>query len=80
MDAKVDNWVVTPRRGKAVEINGLGTTPSACSRNGLRAEKKDAAADTYAAARNAGQTSFNNRFWFAEGNYLYDVVDGESGE
>jgi len=23
MDAKVDDWVVTPRRGKAVEINGL---------------------------------------------------------
>src|SRR5947207_8307226 len=23
MDAKVDGWVVTPRRGKAVEINAL---------------------------------------------------------
>ena len=23
MDAKVDDWVVTPRRGKAVEINAL---------------------------------------------------------
>ena len=27
MDAKVGDWVVTPRRGKAVEIEGFGTTP-----------------------------------------------------
>ena len=24
--------------------------------------------------------SFNRRFWFADGGYLYDVVDGESGD
>jgi hypothetical protein len=24
--------------------------------------------------------SFNKRFWYAEGGYLYDVVDGENGD
>ncbi len=26
------------------------------------------------------QTAFNDRFWFADGGYLYDVVDGERGD
>jgi glycogen debranching enzyme len=32
MDAKVDDWVVTPRRGKAVEINALWYNALRCSR------------------------------------------------
>ena len=24
--------------------------------------------------------SFNKRFWYAEGEYLYDIVDGEQGD
>jgi len=79
MDAKVDNWVVTPRRGKAVEINGLWHNALCLLAEWLRAEKKDAAADTYATHAGRAKQSFNNRFWFAEGNYLYDVVDGENG-
>ena len=34
MDAKVDGWVVTPRRGKAVEINALWYNALVCSSNG----------------------------------------------
>jgi predicted glycogen debranching enzyme len=79
MDAKVDNWVVTPRRGKAVEINGLWYNALCLLVDWLRAEKKDAAADTYQKHADRAKKSFNERFWFADGKYLYDVVDGENG-
>jgi predicted glycogen debranching enzyme len=79
MDAKVDNWVVTPRRGKAVEINGLWYNALCLLADWLRADKKEEAAETYAKHAARAKQSFNQRFWYAEGNYLYDVVDGESG-
>jgi predicted glycogen debranching enzyme len=79
MDAKVDNWVVTPRRGKAVEINGLWYNALSLLADWLRAEKKDAEAEAYANHARRAKQSFNERFWYADGNYLYDVIDGESG-
>jgi predicted glycogen debranching enzyme len=78
MDAKVDGWVVTPRRGKAVEINALWY-------NALRlmeqwaAARGDADVADYRARADRAERSFNERFWFAEGGYLYDVVDAEQG-
>ncbi|HEU5124437.1 MAG TPA: amylo-alpha-1,6-glucosidase [Verrucomicrobiae bacterium] len=80
MDAKVDGWVVTPRRGKAVEINGLWYNALCLLEGWLRAEQGDAAADQYARHAKRAKQSFNQRFWFAGGNYLYDVVDGENGD
>lgn len=71
MDAKVGDWIVTPRRGKAVEINALWY-------NALRlletwtGEKLETAEKCY--------ESFNKRFWYQEGGYLYDIVDGEKGD
>jgi len=79
MDAKVDNWVVTPRRGKAVEINGLWYNALCLLSNWLREEKRDEEAGKYAGHAKRAKESFNKRFWYAEGNYLYDVVDGENG-
>ena len=44
MDAKVGDWVVTPRRGKAVEINALWYNAlCAAGRAGSRAERRRAA-------------------------------------
>jgi hypothetical protein len=40
MDAKVDDWVVTPRRGKPVEINGLCITRCVCSSDGCRRKSR----------------------------------------
>jgi len=79
MDAKVDGWVVTPRRGKAVEINALWYNALCLLAGWLREEGDSAAAevDRYAAR---ARESFNKRFWYAEGGYLYDVVDGEQGD
>lgn len=80
MDAKVEDWVVTPRRGKAVEINALWFNALHHYSTWLQrlGHEQQAAEATHWADR-AGE-SFNRRFWYAEGGYLYDVVDGESGD
>jgi predicted glycogen debranching enzyme len=80
MDAKVGDWVVTPRIGKAVEINALWVNALA-----ELARIATMAGDTGFAGRCralAGATaeSFARRFWFAEGGYLYDVIDGPEGD
>jgi predicted glycogen debranching enzyme len=79
MDAKVEDWVVTPRRGKAVEINALWYNALRLLAAWLR-DEGDADAlkvDEYAERT---RESFNRRFWCGEGGYLYDVVDGEHGD
>ena len=79
MDAKVDDWVVTPRRGKAVEINALWYNALKLLEGWVR---EHGGATGPESARNLAhhaercRESFNRRFWYAEGGYLYDVVDG----
>jgi predicted glycogen debranching enzyme len=76
MDAKCDDWVVTPRRGKAVEINALWYNALLAMAGWLRrVDRADDAVPLEEQARRA-RASFNARFWFEEGGYLYDVVDG----
>ncbi len=79
MDAKVDDWVVTPRRGKAVEINALWYNALRLLEKWLREARRDAEADDIATHAERARRSFNERFWYAAGNYLYDVIDGENG-
>jgi predicted glycogen debranching enzyme len=79
MDAKVDDWVVTPRRGKAVEINALWYNALCLLERWLREERGDAAAKPIAKQALCVRESFNARFWYPEGGYLFDVVDGENG-
>ncbi|WP_325480577.1 amylo-alpha-1,6-glucosidase [Piscinibacter sp.] len=75
MDAKCDDWVVTPRRGKAVEINALWYN-ALCALTAWQRRLGDAhSADTWAAHAGQARASFNRRFWYADGGYLYDVVD-----
>ncbi|MCA1652208.1 MAG: glycogen debranching enzyme N-terminal domain-containing protein, partial [Acidobacteria bacterium] len=78
MDAKVDDWVVTPRRGKAVEINALWYNALRLLERWLHEYGGETDLDPGAHADRA-QRAFNERFWFADGGYLYDVIDGESG-
>jgi predicted glycogen debranching enzyme len=80
MDAKVEDWVVTPRRGKAVEINGLWYNALRLLEEWLRQEKSEQAAKPIAEYARRAQESFNARFWYAGGKYLYDVIDGETGD
>ncbi|MGH9584181.1 MAG: amylo-alpha-1,6-glucosidase, partial [Bryobacteraceae bacterium] len=79
MDAKVDDWVVTPRRGKAVEINALWYNALCLLEGWLR--KLDRAEEARGIAEHAvrAKESFNRRFWYEKGGYLYDVIDGENG-
>jgi predicted glycogen debranching enzyme len=79
MDAKVDGWVVTPRRGKAVEINALWYNALRLFENWLREEGDPLAPQVEEYAERAYE-SFNRRFWYADGGYLYDVIDGEQGD
>ena len=80
MDAKVDGWVVTPRRGKAVEINALWYNALMLLETWLGDEKGgDSFAHRVHEAADQARESFNKRFWSDELGYLYDVVDGEHG-
>ncbi len=75
MDAKVGDWVVTPRRGKAVEINALWYNALKLLEGWTRTDQGDAAAAPLAEHAERARRSFNARFWNAAAGYLYDVVD-----
>ena len=76
MDAKVGDWVVTPRIGKPVEVNALWY-------NALRslesfAEALGESADPFAERADQVEAHFD-RFWDPEREYLRDVIDGPEG-
>jgi predicted glycogen debranching enzyme len=79
MDAKVGDWVVTPRRGKAVEINALWYNALCLLAEWLRDAGDPDAPDIAGQAERTRQ-SFNRRFWYEQDGYLYDIVDGENGD
>ena len=78
MDAKVGDWVVTPRIGKPVEINALWHYALTRMASWGRTLKDRRAADYQASAAQAA-ASFAARFWHEAGGYLYDVIDGAEG-
>ena len=80
MDAKVGDWVVTPRRGKAVEINALWYNALCLLADWVRQEQREEAARPWVEQAERVRRSFNERFWFSAGEYCYDVVDGEQGD
>jgi predicted glycogen debranching enzyme len=80
MDAKVADLVVTPRRGKAVEINALWYNALRLIARWLDEERSDEAGAAYRARAQRAYDAFNERFWYEAGGYLYDVIDGESGD
>jgi predicted glycogen debranching enzyme len=79
MDAKVGDWVVTPRRGKAVEINALWYNALRLAERWLQEESMPVPAEFREVAERARE-SFNGRFWNSAKGYLFDVVDGEQGD
>jgi len=80
MDAKVDDWVVTPRRGKAVEINALWYNALCLLAEWVRQIRGSADAKQWEVQAELTRTSFNTRFWSSRNGYLFDVVDGEEGD
>ncbi|HEV2274991.1 MAG TPA: amylo-alpha-1,6-glucosidase [Acidobacteriaceae bacterium] len=79
MDAKVDDWVVTPRRGKAVEINALWYNALRVAARWLELVGDSARAQQLSAAADRVYAGFNARFWAPQLGYCYDVVDKEGG-
>jgi predicted glycogen debranching enzyme len=80
MDAKMGDWVVTPRRGKAVEINALWYNALCLLADWHQRDGRDVRANDLRGAAAKTREAFNRRFWYKEGGYLYDVVDGENGD
>jgi predicted glycogen debranching enzyme len=80
MDAKVGDWVVTPRRGKAVEINALWYNALRLLEGWLVEEGRNDDARRFGSLADQVQQSFNLRFWNSAKGYLFDVVDGEHGD
>ena len=66
MDSKIGDWVVTPRTGKAVEIQALWL-------NALWIGSRFS--ERWKQLFMRGQKSFCTRFWNERGGYLYDVID-----
>src|SRR4029077_20907960 len=79
MDAKVGDWVVTPRRGKAVEINALWYNALRLLEGWVREARGDADARPIAEHAERARSSLHARFWYEPGGYLYAVVDREHG-
>ena len=74
MDAKVGEWVVTPRMGKPVEINALWYNALCIMANlSEKFEKKDEASYYNELAKKV-KKSFNEKFWNEREKYLYDVI------
>ncbi|HEX9035510.1 MAG TPA: amylo-alpha-1,6-glucosidase [Ktedonobacterales bacterium] len=76
MDAKVDDWVVTPRRGKPVEINALWYRAMTLITDWARRLGHDEAdIAVYQALAAQVRANFAARFWSPDCGYLFDVVD-----
>jgi predicted glycogen debranching enzyme len=73
MDAKVGDWVVTPRIGKPVEVQALWYN-ALCILEDFARQFGDAEAARYAQMADAAAASFCPLFWNPESNCLYDVI------
>jgi predicted glycogen debranching enzyme len=77
MDAKVGDWVITPRMGKPVEINALWYNALRCMAQFARYLNQPA--DLYQRLAEQTRTGFQ-RFWNSQTGYCYDVLDGPEGD
>lgn len=76
MDAKIGDWVVTPRMGKPVEVNALWYSALAAMAAFAKTLGQDGR--TYARLASTVATSFD-RFWNPETGCCFDVLDGPEG-
>ena len=76
MDARVGNWVVTPRRGKPVEVNALWISGLRFMADAARRLGRDAA--DFQRLLKLASAGFA-RFWNAERGCCFDVLDGPDG-
>ncbi|HEX2913866.1 MAG TPA: amylo-alpha-1,6-glucosidase [Chloroflexia bacterium] len=79
MDVKIGEWVVTPRRGKPIEINALWHR--ACKVMAKLASRYGSAAEVEFYTGLAGRVAaiFEETYWYARGGYFYDNIN-DAGE
>ena len=81
MDAKVGDWVVTPRIGKPVEINALWYNAlQVMAIFSKQIGKSQAVTKRYKEQARFVAENFQQRFWYEAGGYLCDVIDGPGGD
>jgi predicted glycogen debranching enzyme len=76
MDAKVGDWVVTPRRGKPVEIQALWYNALCIMKDLAQKFADDAGQKRYRNMAAVASWAFNRLFWNEKTGCLYDVVNG----
>ena len=79
MDAKIGDWVVTPRIGKPVEINALWYNTLRILSLFLQ-ERDNDAAKHYQTLADKARASFHSRFLLPGQSHLADVIDGPNGD
>ncbi len=78
MDAKVGDWVITPRHGKPVEIQALWYNALRVMEDLAQNFQDQKAKTNYANMAERARESFNRLFWNQEVGCLYDMVDGDA--
>jgi predicted glycogen debranching enzyme len=80
MDAEYEGHLMTPRRGKPVEIQALWVHALAVARDLAERTGDHAFAARCEAMRAKATQSFRARFWNAKVGFLFDVIDGPDGD
>ncbi|ACL69617.1 amylo-alpha-1,6-glucosidase [Halothermothrix orenii] len=73
MDVKVEDWVVTPRHGKAVEINALWYNALKIYNYLSSILNRE---PEFMDIIDKIEVNYEKKFWYNKGKYLYDVIDG----
>ena len=76
MDAKVGDWVVTPRIGKPVEIQALWYNALRIMQDLAEQLGDETGRNRYSTMATLTKWSFNRQFWNEDAGCLYDVVNG----
>jgi len=80
MDAKVGEWIVTPREGKAVEIQALWYNALKTMELLAKHFNQKEEAEKYSSIAEKAKKSFIEKFWNPQKEYLFDVVKGQHGD
>lgn len=74
MDAKLGEWVITPRMGRAVEVNALWFNAQSIAAALARMAGQESCGSQWLAHAETTRIAFNQRFWNADLQCCYDVV------
>lgn len=80
MDARIGDWVVTPRSGKPVEIQALWYNALRIMEDLAAHFSDDERRKEYSSLASLADAAFNTMFWNSEAGCLYDVVSGDSAD